>query len=171
MVGKAFLLKELKKGKSLRTIAKETKSSLASIRYWKNKYEIDLSTILYTKKCKSCGKFLRGQQKDYCSFTCKNRTLAKSPKAKESQNKRGLKRKLFLVNLLGGKCSKCGYNRNISALCFHHKKNKKFPLDMRHLSNNTMKEILKEVNKCILLCNNCHAELHNPRFNGMLKKK
>ena len=39
---------------------------------------------------------------------------------------------------------------------------KEFQLDARSLSNRKIEPILKEVAKCILLCNNCHAEEHNP---------
>jgi hypothetical protein len=61
------------------------------------------------------------------------------------------------------KCLKCGYNRNISALTFHHTEaNKDFKLDMRSLSNRKWVEIEKEFKKCILLCHNCHAEIHYP---------
>jgi len=171
MISRAFLYKELKKGKSLRTIAKEKNISVGSIRYWKDKYKIDLSKIIYTKKCGRCGKFLRGQQTKFCSRLCKNRKSGSSAASKEAQSKRSLERKLFLVNLLGGKCSKCGYHKNLTALCFHHKKNKKFSLDGRSLTSHSMGELLKEVNKCILLCGNCHAEHHNPKFNNLLKKK
>lgn len=171
MIGKVFLLKELKKGKSLRTIAKEKNVAYATVKYWKDKYNLDISKLVYTKKCSRCGKFLRGQQREYCSRLCKNRAHGSSKENQVTQNKRCLNRKIFLVNLLGGKCSKCGYHKNLTALCFHHKKNKKFPLNSRHLTSHSIGELLKEVNKCILLCNNCHAELHNPKFNDLLKKK
>ena len=69
-----------------------------------------------------------------------------------------------LINIKGGKCEICGYNKNIAALEFHHldpaKKN--FQLDSRHISNRTWKSILDEAENCILVCSNCHRELHNP---------
>lgn len=80
------------------------------------------------------------------------------------QNERGIKRKLELINLKGGKCEVCGYNKNISSLEFHHKNpsEKSFPLDVRHLSNTNIDKLKEEVAKCILLCANCHREIHNP---------
>ena len=38
---------------------------------------------------------------------------------------RGLKRKYESILSRGGKCERCGYDKNISALEFHHKIQKK----------------------------------------------
>ena len=78
------------------------------------------------------------------------------------QKERGIKRKLELVNYKGGKCEKCGYNKNIAALQFHHinPNEKEIKLDVRRISSTNMETLYKEVDKCILLCANCHAETH-----------
>ena len=79
------------------------------------------------------------------------------------QKERAIKRKLELISLKGGKCELCGYNKNIGALEFHHldPSIKMFNLDERHLSNRTIDKILQEVEKCILVCSNCHKEIHS----------
>lgn len=68
--------------------------------------------------------------------------------------------KLQAVKLLGNKCCKCGYNKCIDALEFHHENQdeKEFKLG----SGNTIswKEYKKEALKCILVCSNCHKEIH-----------
>jgi predicted nucleic acid-binding Zn ribbon protein len=108
--------------------------------------------------CTVCGTPLRGRQQKYCSKACKNRAL----QSYSAQKKRGLARKLLLVKALGGQCSVCGYDRNLAALVFHHSESgKDFKLDMRSLSNRTWDKVLAEAEKCVLLCRNCHAELHN----------
>lgn len=72
------------------------------------------------------------------------------------------KYKLKMVEYKGGKCELCGYNKNVSALDFHHidPSTKKFTLSDTHHSWEKTKE---ELDKCILVCANCHRELHNPQ--------
>lgn len=94
----------------------------------------------------------------FCSVRCKNVLHQSYP----AQKKRGLERKLFLIDLLGGECSRCGYARNLSGLAFHHLGGKEFQLDARALSNRKIEPIVEEIEKCVLLCHNCHAEVHNP---------
>ena len=61
----------------------------------------------------------------------------------------------------GGKCLSCGYNNYQGALEFHHldPNEKEFHLaTVKHNSFNS--EIKRELDKCILLCSNCHREIH-----------
>lgn len=113
--------------------------------------------------CTICGSPLKGKQKKFCSFSCKN----KSFQSYHAQQARGLKRKNTLVKKLGGYCSLCGYGKNLSALTFHHTnpRKKSFKLDIRSLSNRKQSRIDSEIKKCILLCQNCHSEIHNPQHN------
>ena len=78
-----------------------------------------------------------------------------------------IRRKLKLVLALGGGCQICGYNKNLGSLAFHHVKaeEKEFSLSGRELANRSWKLILAEVEKCVLLCHNCHGEMHWPDMN------
>lgn len=82
------------------------------------------------------------------------------------QRERALVRKLELLAERGNKCEICGYNKNIAALDFHHlnPKNKSIQLDSRHLSNTSTEKISEEFKKCIVVCANCHRELHNAQL-------
>lgn len=82
----------------------------------------------------------------------------------KNQKLRGLKRKYEAIIQKGGKCEICGYNKNLSALEFHHKDplEKDFQLDIRHFSNSNIDKLQTEIDKCVLLCSNCHRETHNP---------
>lgn len=114
--------------------------------------------MIKKSNCKVCAKALNGKQIMYCSIKCKNSVH----QSYQAQKKRGLYRRLEFVQKLGGKCTKCGYSTNLSALSFHHLNDKKFQLDVRAFSNRKIERVLTEIDKCILLCNNCHAEIHNP---------
>lgn len=59
----------------------------------------------------------------------------------------------------GGKCQKCGYNTYQGALEFHHidPTKKDFTIGDRDFK---LKECIEESKKCVLLCANCHREIH-----------
>jgi DNA-binding CsgD family transcriptional regulator len=69
------------------------------------------------------------------------------------------RKKIELVEYKGGSCIKCGYNKCISALEFHHidPNGKDFSIGGKSWSFERLK---KEVDKCILVCSNCHREIH-----------
>lgn len=75
-------------------------------------------------------------------------------------------KKLRLVQLFGGKCCLCGYNRYHGALDFHHldPKKKSFALSVKGLCY-SWDTLLIEANKCALVCKNCHSEIES----GLLK--
>jgi hypothetical protein len=65
---------------------------------------------------------------------------------------------------VGACCSICGYQRCQSALEFHHKdpNNKSFEISdaIYQKIKLTDEQIFSELKKCILICANCHRELH-----------
>lgn len=70
-----------------------------------------------------------------------------------------------LVDLKGGKCQVCGYKKYVGALQFHHLNpdEKEFTIAENYVSN--IDRIMKEINKCILVCGNCHAEIEGGLIN------
>ena len=73
-------------------------------------------------------------------------------------------KKVEAVNYLKGKCEICGYDKCMNALEFHHK-----DPSIKEASWNQMREmgkenIKKELDKCQLLCANCHREIHYKIF-------
>lgn len=67
--------------------------------------------------------------------------------------------KLRAIEYKGGKCSRCGYIGTPNAMIFHHSGNKSFGISQKGITRSWSK-IKEELDKCVLLCLNCHAEVH-----------
>lgn len=64
------------------------------------------------------------------------------------------------VEYKGGCCSKCGYDKYIGALEFHHLDPKEKDFNISTCKTYSFKRIRPELDKCVLLCSNCHREAH-----------
>lgn len=75
--------------------------------------------------------------------------------------------KQLLVNTFGGKCQICGYNTCLAALAFHHRnpKEKDFQISDFKKKNADNYVLYRELEKCILVCSNCHIEIHQGMHN------
>jgi hypothetical protein len=76
------------------------------------------------------------------------------------RKERAKKLKKELRDMLGGKCSKCGYKKFPGALDFHHIEGNKEGMVSLLIKDDSKQKALKEMKKCILLCANCHREAH-----------
>ncbi len=114
--------------------------------------------------CVICDEPLSGRQRRFCSRLCKNAETNNRHQSYVAQQARGRRRKLRLIEEMGGQCARCGYRANHAALEFHHTEpdSKAFQLDLRSLSNRAWARIRDEITKCELVCANCHAEIHHP---------
>jgi predicted HNH restriction endonuclease len=67
----------------------------------------------------------------------------------------------MLVEYKGGECELCGYNGCIDVLDLHHKdpSTKEFGISSSGLTRSWEKN-KAEADKCVLLCANCHREIH-----------
>lgn len=86
-----------------------------------------------------------------------------SPVAKMRKNA-GRERKVLLIWKKGGQCEECSLKydgENGAIFQFHHKEptTKKFTVGS-NLTNRTIAELQLEVDKCSLLCANCHSTHH-----------
>ena len=62
----------------------------------------------------------------------------------------------------GGACQICGYTKSKRALSFHHidPSTKEFGISYRGFTR-SWEKTKAELDKCILLCMNCHMEIHD----------
>ncbi len=65
------------------------------------------------------------------------------------------------VEYKGGKCEICGYDQCIEALDFHHcnATKKDFSISSKGYTR-SWKRVMEELDKCTIICANCHRELH-----------
>lgn len=118
------------------------------------KHSKGLKTIIPNTRyeCRTCG--IKGEDHFYrlASYQCKNcwnkRTYkSATDKMTEYMNSRG-----------GAKCQRCGYDRYTGALEFHHRN----PTEKDPSWNRGWKidKLKIELDKCDILCANCHREVH-----------
>jgi len=68
------------------------------------------------------------------------------------------------IEYKGGKCCICGYNRYQGALDFHHKDPQTKDLNLSY-NKHSFNKVKNELDKCILVCSNCHREIHGNKLN------
>ena len=67
-------------------------------------------------------------------------------------------------------CSICGYDKCIQAIDFHHKDHSTKEYNIAHITSRAFTPVmisrfLKEMDKCIIVCANCHREIHEKEYN------
>ncbi len=80
----------------------------------------------------------------------------------DATQKRRNKIKEMSIEYKGNKCCICGYNKCKSALEFHHldPKQKDFGISAKGYTR-SWEKIKEELDKCIMVCANCHREIHD----------
>jgi len=81
---------------------------------------------------------------------------------KKAVAKRRKKLRMMAIAYLGNQCQMCGYNKCKSALDFHHRnpKMKDFGLSQNGMTR-SWEKTKTELEKCVLVCANCHREIHD----------
>lgn len=74
---------------------------------------------------------------------------------------RKLEHKIKAYAYLGNCCSLCGYDRCYAAIDFHHIDRATKEYEVSYLWGFSWEKIKSEIDKCILLCANCHREVEN----------
>jgi hypothetical protein len=92
-------------------------------------------------------------KRKYCSDKCK-------AKAGVHRYRKNLKQKA--VDYKGGACAVCGYDKCVDALEFHHldPTEKDFGIGSGGHTRRWV-DVVPELDKCVMLCANCHREVHS----------
>lgn len=82
--------------------------------------------------------------------------------------KRRKKIKTLALGYLGNKCQKCGYDKCANSLDFHHiePEHKDFGISEKGYTR-SWEEVKGELDKCMLVCKNCHGEIHEELSKGL----
>jgi hypothetical protein len=91
----------------------------------------------------------------------------KKQRSVEAVTRRRRKLKELAIAYKGGACVNCGYKKCNSALEFHHLDafNKDFSIGVQGYTR-SWESIKTELDKCILVCANCHREIHSESNNS-----
>ena len=164
-----------KEGKSFRKIAEELKCSQSTVSKWCN--DVDLGDI-GLKNYKELSSLEIEELKVFYKTHTKKETALKFGVSETTVIKHSDKKSKVKVNLLetrlkrrnliknkavdykGGKCSKCGYDKCKAALDFHHINPEEKDFTIAKYYNLSWDKIKIELDKCILVCANCHREIH-----------
>ncbi len=113
--------------------------------------------------CPICEKLIAFNLK-FCSRDCREilssqRKLERAKRAGSHVISWRQRTKLRAIAYKGGACQICGYNKAVRALQFHHLIPGEKDFNISRASK-SWQSIKTELDKCILLCSNCHAEVH-----------
>lgn len=130
---------------------------------WKKKED---GTLM--KRCSMCENFL-----DFNSdnFLTNRKKVSNCRHCENARNReRHQKRKQIWVDLKGGCCQVCGYDKYLGALEFHHNNPEEKDKDFYDLIRLSSPKVLEELDKCLLVCVNCHREIHGGLHQHLFKR-
>jgi len=157
---KELLIQQINQGYSTWKIAELNNTTQSNIRYWLKKYELKTQRITNDKQgLKLCPKCNTSKSRDNFYKSTKSSSYCK-PCILDSNAERRRVIKQQAIDYLGGKCSNCGYNKCNAALEFHHTDPTKKDKDYSNYKT-SFDKLKSELDKCVLLCANCHREHHS----------
>ena len=111
------------------------------------------------KRCPSCM-----EEKDLSEFY-KRKDSSPGSWCKQCMNNQAVvrqrKHKKIAVQYKGGSCLACGFSRYAGALDFHHLDPKRKDTGIAKLARSPLTDkVRQELDKCVLLCANCHRMVH-----------
>jgi predicted transcriptional regulator len=141
-------------------IAQELSCSQTNVMYWLKKHDLKTKYDGNEKECPKCK--LTKNLDEFYSRRGKNGGSVYCKECSKDEGKERFRRfKKKCVDYKGGKCEKCGYDKYIGALQFHHLEPAKKEFSLSKVRSHEFNDKIKiELDKCILVCANCHFEIH-----------
>jgi hypothetical protein len=122
--------------------------------------------VVYTppmkKKCSTCGK-AKSLEKYFSNGYTQNGTKKYKPNCSECEYKiqRARYDRILTEHFGVARCQQCGYDKCFQALECHHTNSDGKDFRVSQMVTFSKKRIIKELKKCILVCANCHREIHH----------
>jgi len=158
---KVILKSLVDEGLTTREIAEHQECSQTNVRYWLKKFGLRVrrgpkgkipKDLILPRRC-ACGETdptrFYGHKRSVCG-KCQNKyNLAQRKKVREKA-----------LDHYGGRCTMCGYNVFKCALDFHHIDPESKDINFSSAWGWSWSRLKKELDKCVLVCKNCHAAVH-----------
>jgi len=82
------------------------------------------------------------------------------PRKNQRERRHDLRQRL--VEMRGSRCAVCNQKFETHQFDFHHvmPETKSFPLTKTMMTSRSWQSVLEEANKCIMVCANCHRDIH-----------
>lgn len=165
---KQALINFVNDGYSQRQIANELQCSQGSIKYWLKKFELKTKNNIFntrTDEYKICP--ICETKKSLDEFYKRSNRADISGYCKKCSNQYHTERvkyvKLKMIDYKGGECKHCKLKIKDSHYCvfeFHHLNPKIKDSNFEKIKYQKWDVIIKELDKCIMLCSNCHRMEH-----------
>lgn len=125
------------------------------------------SYVANMKSCKLCPIQILNTRK-YCD-SCRDTVFKKRRVRLVSKRRHEIKK--LAIEYKGGKCQICEYDKCVEAFEFHHLEpaHKDFALSDKGYTR-SWDSVKTELDKCVMLCANCHRETHAGLTKYSIKK-
>lgn len=145
-------------GYSQREIAELCSCSQANVRYWLKKYGLKTKGTSNFQRVKSTTRLPKRPKTWYCE-SCKKPSVKKMCGSCRTKLRRR-RQKQRAIDYLGGKCIICGFDKHPAALTFHHRDPSTKGFEVSKYIQIAWSRVVVELDKCDLLCANCHIIEH-----------
>lgn len=97
-----------------------------------------------------------------CSYAKQKEWLAANKqRTRDNANAKNRRRKLEVIGHFGDKCNDCGQSFPPCVYDFHHLDPTKKDVDPSYAMTRRPTQMWRELEKCVMLCSNCHRIRHH----------